>query len=211
MQRRATGGRRRHVDASPDSDTTMTHLAGAHEWELEDTEVWSAEPDLNYGTADHMSVDDSATSLVRCDLESIPASATVLSAVLTVRTDDEASESGGTITVFRLREAWQEGDESEAPGTCNWQMRTAEQVWSGAGATPPSRDTAPLGVFAPDAEDSAFSVAIPPATVRDWIEDPETNHGLALVGSPELEHVHLRTRDSGDGWSTLAIDLAPAP
>ena len=45
------------------------------------------------------------------------------------------------------------------------------------------------------------------ALIREWIDLPATNHGVAIVRGTSLQHVHFQTREN-DAWSTLVLELA---
>jgi hypothetical protein len=167
--------------------------------ELRDVELLLDEPNL--GDGDHLSVDDDDFSVVRFDLSSIPSSATVLGAKLTVRTFDTAATDGGTILVHRLRESW---DEASA----TWDMRNATQAWSTPGALPPSSDAAPVATMQPGAINTDYTVDLPVELVQAWVSTPDLNFGiLFVVGTTEI-HVHLRSRENSPN-TRLTVTYRP--
>jgi len=178
---------------------TMVVVAGADPSQLRDTELWSEEPLTGHGGDNHFSVDTAELGLVRFDLSMVPPGATVLKATLGLRTLDEASEDGGTVLVFRLREGW---DEAEA----TWNERMAGKPWATDGALPPSRDPMPLADLSPQQVFTPYQTELPPELVQEWLAQPQTNFGIAIARGTSSQHVHLRSRESSS-WSTLTLEL----
>jgi hypothetical protein len=168
---------------------------------IRDTYVYDAEPNENFGDSSQASVDSEPgeSTLLWFDVSSAPADAQVVSATLTIRTDDEASEDGGTVVVYELLQAWSESDATfilAAPGS----------PWLTSGARPPSRATVVIGSFAPAAVQTPYTVALDPATVEGWLADEASNLGIILVRGTSMQHVHLYTRESAF-TPTLELDL----
>jgi hypothetical protein len=187
-------------DASPhDSPVTSMLVFGDDADELRDTEIWAANATTNYGTGEHVSIDADESGLFWFDLTAIPSTKTVVSAKLTVTVSDEASESGGTATIHRLREAWVETE-------ATWLLRANAQGWSVNGARSPSSDTASLASFTPAAKETSYEIVLPVALVQDWIADPATNFGLLIQQGTATEHVHLHGRESAS-WSSLQVEV----
>jgi hypothetical protein len=126
-----------------------------------------------------------ATALLRVDLSSIPANATVIAAELHVTT---SNDTGDPCSVYELLEAWSES-------RANWNDRLQNARWSGQGATPPSRGT--VTVAGPiDTSDplAARVVALDAAMVNRWVAAPSANHGVALVMTSS-DGATFRTRE----------------
>lgn len=185
------------IDAPPPAMVVI----GANASQMLDTEIWGDNPGTNYGAQNHMSIDETESSLVWFEATVIPAQATVMSATLRVRTSDEAASDGGTVTVHRLREAWAETE-------ATWLARASGQPWSLSGARPPARDLAAVASFSPDAVDTTFTVALPASLVQDWVARPAMNFGVILIRGTTSQHVHFRTKESG-AWSTLTVVYQP--
>ena len=100
-----------------------------------------------------------------------------------------------------MRQDWDEGQ-------ATWNERLANQPWANDGALPPSRDTTPVADLRPQQVFTAYETALPPQLVQDWLAQPQTNFGIAIVRSTSSQHVHLRSRESG-AWSTLTLELRP--
>jgi hypothetical protein len=169
--------------------------------QIRDTYLYATEPTNNFGTEDQASVDSELdeSTLLWFDVSSVPADAQVVSATLTIRTDDQASEDGGTVRVHEMLQAWTETDATfllAAPGS----------PWLTSGARPPSRATAVIGSFSPAAIQTTYAVALDAAPVQGWIEDATSNLGIILVRGTSMEHVHLYTKESAF-TPTLELDL----
>jgi hypothetical protein len=168
--------------------------------ELADTELLEGQL-TPIGDIDHTSVDTNDTTLLRFDLSTVAASATVLSAQLTVKTFDQASTDGGTVLVHRMRESW-----SEASAT--FVMRNGNQAWMTDGAAPPSRDTAVIATLIPAAINTEYTVDLPVALVQDWVENASINFGIAIVRGTSTLHVHFRSRENSPN-SRLTLMIQP--
>jgi hypothetical protein len=195
--------------AGLDAPAPLKAVAGDDPLEVADTEIWGDFPQENYGAVDHYSVDQEETGLLRLDVSEVPTTATVISATLSVRTLDAVDEGGGTVEIFRLREAFDEGAGDGAVGEANWVLRRPGVPWSAAGALPPSRDAAPLGELRPANVDTVYAIDLPAAMVQEWVADPAQNFGLAFVRGTSTEHIHLRSREAGGASSVLTVIYAP--
>jgi hypothetical protein len=186
------------ADAPPGSTVIVV---GADRSQVRDTEIWRAYPNDNYGDQDHFSVDDNESGVVAFDLSAVPAGLVPVRAMLRVVTADEASSDGGTVLLYRVLESWDEA-------TATWMLRAANQSWTSSGATPPSRDAAPIAEFRPRATLTPYEVEIPADVVKGWLADPASNFGLVFVRGTSTQHVHIATRETGL-WSTLTLELRP--
>jgi hypothetical protein len=188
------------VDAPPDGPPPdpVTYVIGDTTDELVDTELIIGEVDP-IGAQDHNSVDDDDHALFRFDLSQIPASGTVLNAQLIVRTFDQASEDGGTVLVHRMREAW-------AEDKATFTNRLDGTTWTGGpGAAPPSRDSASIASFAPNAINTDFQITLPIAMVQEWVATPAVNFGIIIVRGTSEQHVHLRTRENAPNARMIVV------
>jgi hypothetical protein len=184
----------------PDGATLPSVIIGTDPADVRDTEIADYEPSTNFAGDNHTSVDYGESSLLWFDVEAhVPSTKTVHSATLTVTVADEADETGGTVTVHRLKESWVETE-------VTWTSRNAQIGWFAEGAQPPmSRDASPMATFRPDAIGKTIEVALPAEVVQGWVSDPASNHGIIIVRGTSREHVHLSARDSEVAWSKLTI------
>ena len=168
---------------------------------IRDTYLYSAEPTTSFGDDDQASVDDELgeSTLLRFDVSTAPGAAQVVSATLTIKTDDEASEDGGTVVVYELLQAWTESD-------ATFILASPGDPWATSGARPPSRATTVIGSFSPAAVETTYEVALDAAVVQGWIADGTTNLGIILVRGTSMQHVHLYTKESA-ATPTLTLDL----
>lgn len=122
--------------------------------------------------------------LMRFDLTTIPAHATVISARLSLSVSVFPIPLSARLTVQRLREYWMEGTGDHSAGSCNRDERQPGIPWATVGADAPgSRDAAILAsANGPVAEGDTVVVALPVDLVQPWIADPSSNHGIAIVG-----------------------------
>jgi hypothetical protein len=186
-------------DAPSDAPNVVEVVIGTDKEELRDTEIWGANPGTNYGGVNQFGIDDSESGLLWFDLTQVPTNKTVVSATLAVTTSNDADKGGGTVTIHRLREAWVENE-------ATWVARASTQSWSASGARPPASDEAVLASFSPDAVETAYAIALPPALVQDWVSDPLTNFGIVFVRGTSTQHVHIHTRESTT-WSRLVLEI----
>jgi hypothetical protein len=180
---------------------TLVLVVGSDPSHLRDTELWLDEPVSGHGGDSHFSVDNTELGLIKFNLSMVPAGATVLKATLGVYSADEASEDGGTVVVYRVREDWDEGE-------ATWFERKSGQAWAKEGAQPPSRETTPLAELRPQQIFAPYEAELPLQVVQDWLAQPQSNFGIAIVRGTSVQHVHLRSRESGK-WSTLRLELRP--
>jgi hypothetical protein len=115
---------------------------------------------------------------VRFDLSSL--SGTVANATMRITTSN-AALSSGTVDVYEVLEAWDEGTQVGAAGTANYGMRQSLAAWTSAGCGVGSRGGAPVAELQPLATNTQYELALPAALVQGWIQDPTTNHGVALL------------------------------
>jgi hypothetical protein len=127
---------------------------------------------------------DHEVGLLRFDLGSIPANATVTAAELRLYSESGTSllDVGNQVAIFELLEAWDEGAATLDPGTANWDQRVAGTAWASEGAgAPGSRGSTPLASVAWSTMGQEHTIALPLAVVQRWVEDANANHGLAFA------------------------------
>jgi hypothetical protein len=146
-----------------------------------DTYLSSGNPGDNKGAKDAIFATSADTrhGLLRFDLTSISPDAEVVEASLSLFTNDFAT--GGAVRLYPMLEAWDEGDQDDASGFCNWNFRKPLVAWSGAGATPPSSSAEPVAEIVPDAILTEFTTRLPAELVQGWVSSPAANFGITLT------------------------------
>jgi hypothetical protein len=146
-----------------------------------DTYLSSGNPGDNKGAKDvfFATAADTRHALLRFDLSSISQDAEVVAASLSLFTTDFAT--GGAVRIYPMLEAWDEGDQDDASGVCNWSFRKPLVAWSGAGATPPSSGRDFVAEMVPDATFTEFTTQLPTALVQGWVSSPAANFGVTLT------------------------------
>jgi hypothetical protein len=171
-----------------------------------DTELLSLMPGQNFGASTFIAAGVNATFLLRFDLSQLtPSAPRVVAATLHLMGDD-GSVNNAQMTVHRVREAWTEGTQAQAPGVANWNQRTAVDNWTMPGAAPPSRDSTAMGMFTYQTF-MPETVSLDVTQVQDWIDTPATNFGMVLT-SATLGGTML-TRESTGMRPQLELVLAP--
>ncbi|HEX5062583.1 MAG TPA: DNRLRE domain-containing protein [Kofleriaceae bacterium] len=139
-----------------------------------------------------------AVGLLRFELSAICPGSTITGATLFIDTNDDNLGSG-TVGVYVVRQAWDEGDGSAAGnlGVANWNQRQPGVNWNNPGAgSPQSRDGTPFMVFAPTSTDQEYQLSVPIVVVQDWLNKPATNFGLALAIVNGSSDVEFHSRES---------------
>ncbi len=164
----------------------------------EDTFLAANQPGANFGGLDVLRTarGPAATILLRFDLDQLPPDAVVHAVTLAVSTSAAAQDSSG-VRIYRVFEDWTEGSETGGPGEASWDRRTPGQSWHSAGCGVGSRDAAARAELAIAAPATRYQVALPAAVAQDWIDDPASNRGLALVARSG-SGVELLSSESAD-------------
>lgn len=159
----------------------------------------SVAPDQNTNNLDYMIVDGDliATPILRFDLTAIPTTALVTAATLVIYDDGDAGEA---VSIYQLLESW-----DEATVTSN--QRATGMPWTGAGATPPSRGTTPIGTFTPSTASVSYMVPLTTSIVQSWVTSPATNFGIAIVTTAN-DGARFGSREKSDPAQrpTLRVD-----
>lgn len=163
-----------------------------------DTSVWSDAATNNYGGRARLDIQAGGPirkALIEFDLSSIPATATCISATLSVFA---GAVGVGTQTWWSIaagNAAWTEGARDDAQagaGEPCWNALAADgaggvtSAWAGsAGLATATTDyeTPALGTFATNSEagGTEFTTALTPARIQGWFGSPNTNYGLLLT------------------------------
>mgnify|MGYP001605078765 CR=1 FL=1 len=80
-----------------------------------------------------------------------------------------------------MLEAWSEGDLDGSPGAANAVERMPNVDWTAAAAGPGSRGSVALAELAAPLANTQYTIGLPLDVVQRWVDDPPSNHGVALV------------------------------
>lgn len=170
-----------------------------------DTFIEEVEPTWNWGSSSLLHTDGSSggrrVALLRFDLSSLSPQTPVVGTTL-VLTSWQTNPSNDVHTVHRVLEGWVEGQESGVNGAANWTMRSDSQAWSSAGCgEPDSRAAEVLAQFVPSEESQpqAIFLQLPVAAIQQWIDEPASNHGLAIVLAGN-DGGTIRSRENADDY-----------
>jgi len=182
-------------DARPDAPpnaTTLMFGAAADTYISQDMESGDDRPN-NFGSDDKMKVKlGEDHGLLRFDISSIPTTASVFSADLSIAIT--GAGVGLTVGVFPVREAWIEGTQQGTAGACNWTLRNNVAAWSNVGAAPPGSADPQVASFPANANGRAV-VALPSSLVDGWVKNPGSNQGVLLMATTD-DSADFGTRES---------------
>jgi hypothetical protein len=141
-------------------------------------------------------------ALVRFDLASLPASAVVESARLTVRVCAAADcASSHTFEVREVLEEWSEA--------ATWNDRLPGTAWAAAGCGAGACSSAAIGgLVEPDVAGADEPIDLDPDTVAGWLADPAGGNGLAIVPTSDTGtavHLEASEADAADAPPSLEI------
>lgn len=186
---------------------TFTDGYGGDVFSADDAQMSSVWNDRNGGGHANFAFETQQRSLLRFDLEDVPAGAVCTAATLYLY-HSYGAEGGGTITVYvhEISDAngdWIAGTSNiavAAAGECTWDAKAADGsggvavAWAGsAGCTTPGDDykTPALGTFAFNGGvdiGTEFTCALDTDAVAGWFGQP-TNNGIIMWGSSNSGHV----------------------
>jgi hypothetical protein len=187
-------------DAAPPPDAevpTTSRTFGA----ARDTQLFSPQPGNNFGNWAEIKCASKSSPFVDSpvlfgfDTSSIPRDATVVSASMRLTVSGNPLESG-QVSVYALREDWEEGFQDGTPGVANYVERLPGVDWSTQGAKPPSRGSSPVASFSAGQTFSSVDFALPRALVQSWVDNPDDNFGVILT-CPSNTDVTFFTRAGG--------------
>jgi hypothetical protein len=119
--------------------------------------------------------DGAKAALIMFDLDSVPSSANVLSATLSLRVVSHSPASPLTLTAHRVLRPWTEAGAS-------WSQADAGSPWDAPGAGAPSDiDLAPFGQLTLSA-DGVWADLNVTALAQEWVSQPANNWGVLLRG-----------------------------
>jgi hypothetical protein len=164
------------------------------------------------GSGDDLRVDGvseqglAESAFVRFDVSSLPVGV-VTNTVLRLATNADvgsASLPGSQFSIHAVGEPWAEGEAS-------WSQASEGVPWSVLGcAAAPCRGELELGFLEPTEQSHAYEVALDPAIVEAWRDDPAENHGLMLVTQAE-NGVHFHSSESADDTMRPALEVRVCP
>ena len=166
----------------------------------DDTRIRSDQPTQLFGSSPKVEIDGNPnfSSLMKWDLSSVPANATVLSATITV---NAVNSSQDQFELYQLMRPWVE---SEA----NFNQAAAGKAWQVAGASGTSdRSSVVLGaITAPQTGMTTVQLnAAGIAAFQSWIANPQSNNGLIFQDYTDA------TTDDLDFESSEASTVANRP
>jgi RHS repeat-associated protein len=146
-----------------------------------DTSITSGSPDNSNGTdVLHIGRNSSASvghGLLKFDLSSIPQSATISGATLSIWVEEDLASSSGTICAYRSRQNW-----TEAGAT--WNNYDGTNPWNTAGAYG-SLDTEQANIgcantTASQAVGSVITITLSPEQIQEMVSGVWVNRGIML-------------------------------
>ncbi|MGC8785986.1 MAG: DNRLRE domain-containing protein, partial [Anaerolineae bacterium] len=144
-----------------------------------DTYITSSSPSMNFGRQANLRVrdDDSSVSLIRFDLSSIPAQASVNQAILRIYPYEQDSTAAMNVKVYRLLRPWVDTE-------ANWEVASAGQLWGAPGANGPGvdREVSPVASQVVSLLKIWYEFDVSDL-VRGWVTNPQANYGLLLRAS----------------------------
>lgn len=167
----------------------------------EDTYLLSSSGSSNYGTSSTMGVGENnnsnnkfARSLIKFDLSSIPANATITSATLSLWTSNDYSSNDSTVRVYRLKVPF---NETQA----TWNVASIGVNWQSPGASGTNdRENVDIGsmqILADEPLGTEEQIQLSPAKIQEMIDGSFTNNGFILVTDTELnDRFDYKTSDT---------------
>ncbi len=159
-----------------------------------DAQIKQSAPTTNAGSVTFMGVGSGLTSLVKFDLSSIPATATVSEAVFTLHVFGIGNVA--SIDTFRLVRDWTESE-------VTWNIAKTAVNWGTAGANNVTTDfvNTNLGTMSFVATAFTFDSITITQTVQDWVDGTNSNFGLKLF---------FNTSDRSFNTREFASNLKPS-
>jgi PKD repeat protein len=154
-----------------------------------DTYILSSSAASNYGAIVDMGVGEdnggtnkTARSLIKFDLSSLPANATITSATLSLWTSQDLSSNTRTVRVYRLKQAF-----SETQAT--WNKATSTTSWQTVGASGANdRESTEVGsvqILDNVLLNTEKQIVLTPAKIQEMRNGTFTNNGFIIVADTE--------------------------
>jgi hypothetical protein len=162
-------------------------------------------------------------SLLRFDLQSIPAGQRVVSATLSLY--ELRAQDAHAVTVHRVLAPWGEGSSNggasgvgapATPGDATWRWRDyGVAEWSQRGGDFATTVSAVTAVGLPGETYTWGSTSVLVVDVQSWLDTPSSNHGWILIGE-ELDRKNAKRFGSSESGLAnlrplLVVEVAPVP
>lgn len=145
-----------------------------------DTYLNAYAPDTSFGQKGLLYVRSGGDQvpLFRFDLTQVPSHAQVLTATLALYAQSRTVPNVLRVQAYEILSPWEEA-------SATWRERAAGVPWSRAGASQSCHDIGcqPAAMEALNETGRWYSFDLTDL-VRRWVADPQSNHGVALVGQP---------------------------
>jgi hypothetical protein len=156
-----------------------------------DTNILSSSATKNYGAATTMQVGETnlatsaiGRSLIKFDLSSIPANATITSATLSLWTNVDYANNNRLIRVYRLKVPF-----SELQAT--WSIRATGSNWQSTGASGTndreSVDIGSLQILANEPLNTEKQISLSTVLIQELVNGTFVNNGFIIVADTELD------------------------
>lgn len=179
--------------------------AGAHAVTLKgaavvsDARIESAHKTTNYAAEPYLRVRHDASSLLRWDLQSIPNRATVKGACLVLSVGDPSVRS---FDAYEVTRSW------TADGA-TWTSAAPGSDWARPGAAARSdRGRISVASFQRNVT-GPFATPLSSALVQQWVSEPVTNNGIAIVNRAAYDGISFTSSEAADGPALTVFYDAP--
>ncbi|GAB1472091.1 hypothetical protein MASR2M66_29690 [Chloroflexota bacterium] len=166
-----------------------------------DTNIVSTSATTNYGTSADMGVGENndstnkySRSLIKFDLSSLPANATITTATLSLWTSSDLSSNDRTIQVYRLKVPFVEGQ-------ATWNRSVTGTNWQVVGASGANdRESSAIGstlILNNEPLNTEKQIVLDTAKIQEFVNGSFTNNGFILVADTEVnDRFNYKTSDT---------------
>jgi|GEM_PF-1059540 len=162
----------------------------------------------NYGDSTTLYVDGDdpggsgrdLTTLIRWNVSSIPANATVTAASITIRVTNKSSNS---YPIYALNRSFSES-------SATWNLASTGTSWATSGAMGVAdRDSTAMGSLAGSSTGTLTATlnATGIAEVQNWINDPAQNYGIAIASASNTDGLDFRSSEYGTASYRPALNV----
>lgn len=159
-----------------------------------DTQIYALAPTTNYGTNTNLTIGENNSlvgaimrTLIKFDLSSIPAGATVQSAMLSLYCITDISSSTGTWRVYRQKKDW-------VYNQVTWNVYSTGNSWTTAGgfdvADCEQSDIGNKAFAASETLNQYKDISLTPAKVQEWISGAIANNGMLIKSEAEANDMY---------------------